>query len=110
MKENTVLLGKKIRQIRHAQGLSQEELALRASMNPAHLGHIERGLKSPTIDTISKIAAALNVDICELFDFESNVSTLSRNSRIAAAVSDLTERQQNDILKVIRLMKGFSDK
>ena len=109
MNDNTILLGQKIRQIRISQGLSQEELALRAGMNPAHLGHIERGLKSPTIDTISKIADALNVELSLLFDFEQNTTHSAPNTKIIAAVSDLTERQQNDVLKLIKLIKHFSD-
>ena len=109
MKENTFLLGQKIRQFRTSQGLSQEELALRAGLNPAHLGHIERGLKSPTIDTISKISEALNVELSQLFDFENESRYDTKNTKIIAAVSDLNERQQNDVLKMIKLMKHFSD-
>lgn len=109
MNDNTLLLGQKIRQLRTAQGLSQEELALRAGMNPAHLGHIERGLKSPTIDTISKIADALNVELSQLFDFKREANHTTPNAKIISAVSDLNERQQNDVLKLIKLMKHFSD-
>lgn len=109
MKENTLLLGQKIRQFRISQGLSQEELALRAGMNPAHLGHIERGLKSPTIDTISKISEALNIGLSQLFDFETQASSDTGSTKIIAAVSDLSESQLNDVLKMIKLMKHFND-
>lgn len=109
MNENNSRLGQRIRQLRNIQGLSQEELALRADLNPAHLGHIERGLKSPTIDTISKIADALKVDLSVLFTFDDVSTDTPHNPKLIAAVSDLSERQQTDILKMIKLMKHFSD-
>ncbi len=47
--------------------MSQEELAYKAGLRPAHLGQIERAVKKPTVDTIGKLAEALNVEASELF-------------------------------------------
>ena len=57
----------RIRYFRKLKGWSQETLALQADMNPAFLGHLERGLKSPTVKTLEKIAAALDISMAELF-------------------------------------------
>ena len=54
-------IGEKIKYFRVQQGLSQEKLALKAGINPAFLGHLERGLKSPTMTTLDTIIEALNV-------------------------------------------------
>ena len=62
-------IGERIRSIRKIRGLSQEELAFRANINPAHLGQIERALKSPTLETLEKISNALEISISELFDY-----------------------------------------
>ena len=102
-------LGQRIRELRNMQGLSQEELALRAGLHPAHLGHIERELKSPTIDTLLKIASALHVELAALFTWDEKPAENTGNQKLLAAISDLTERQQEDVLKMIRLMKHFSD-
>jgi len=102
-------LGQRIRELRNMQGLSQEELALRAGLHPAHLGHIERELKSPTIDTLLKIASALQVELAALFTWDEKPAENAGNQKLLAAISDLTERQQEDVLKMIRLMKHFSD-
>lgn len=102
-------LGQRIRELRNMQGLSQEELALRAGLHPAHLGHIERELKSPTIDTLLKIASALQVELAALFTWDEKPAENTGNQKLLAAISDLTERQQEDVLKMIRLMKHFSD-
>ena len=53
--------------IRNLRGWSQEALALQAEINPAFLGHLERGLKSPTIKTLEKIVRALDISLAELF-------------------------------------------
>ena len=58
-----------IKHLRRAAGLSQKSLADSAGLDPAFLGHIERCLKCPTIDTLNKIATALNISLSELFDF-----------------------------------------
>lgn len=60
-------IGGRIRYFRKLKGWSQETLALQADMNPAFLGHLERGLKSPTVKTLEKIAAALDISMAELF-------------------------------------------
>lgn len=60
-------IGNKIRYLRKSQGLSQEMLAFNANMNPAFLGHLERGIKNPTVASLEKIATALHVPLVDLF-------------------------------------------
>lgn len=52
-------LGRLLRDLRHKAGLSQEELADRASIHPTYVSQIERGLKSPTMRMLAKLAKAL---------------------------------------------------
>ena len=52
-------IGERIKYFRMSKKLSQEKLALMAEINPAFLGHLERGLKSPTMNTVDKIINAL---------------------------------------------------
>ena len=68
----TMATAEKIRYYRHQKGMSQEDLALKANLNPAFFGQVERGLKCPTIDTLYKIASALNVPLPELVRFEAS--------------------------------------
>jgi transcriptional regulator with XRE-family HTH domain len=62
--------GERIRRLREAKGLSQEELAFRASMHRTYLGGIERGERNPSLKNISAIAEALDVSLSELFNYE----------------------------------------
>ena len=38
-----------------------------ADINPAYIGQIERGIKSPTVNTIKKIANAMGINLHTLF-------------------------------------------
>ena len=86
----TMATADKIRYHRRQKGMSQEELALKANLNPAFFGQVERGLKCPTVDTLYKIATALNVPLPELVRFEashdSNEETVGRLKDIVARI------------------------
>jgi transcriptional regulator with XRE-family HTH domain len=66
-------LGKVISSLRQSAGLSQEELAERASIHRTYVSQIERGLKSPTIAILLKLSKALGTTpskIMQLFEKE----------------------------------------
>jgi len=61
--------GSRIRAARRAAGLSQEELARRASMSLKGMGDIERGIiPDPHFSSLSKIAKGLGISIGELLE------------------------------------------
>ena len=55
-----------LRRLRHAQELTQEELADRAGITPRYLGSIERAKVSATVTVLGQLAQGLDVDACEL--------------------------------------------
>lgn len=59
-------VGATLQALRLAQELSQTELGARAGLSYTHVGSIERALKSPTIDTLERLARALDVDVTVL--------------------------------------------
>lgn len=67
MKDVEKRFGKRVRELRLAKGLSQEELAYRAHVHRTYLGGIERGERNPALKNISAIAEALGVSLSELF-------------------------------------------
>lgn len=64
-----IKLGKKIAEYRKEKGFSQEELGalIRSARN--YIGCIERGEKSPSLNTLIKIAKALNVKVKDFIEF-----------------------------------------
>jgi transcriptional regulator with XRE-family HTH domain len=61
--------GERIRELRLAKGLSQEDLAFGAGMHRTYLGGIERGERNPALKNIAAIAKALDITLRELFSF-----------------------------------------
>lgn len=62
-----MLQSTKIKQLREKKGLSQEKLARLADVSNNTIVNIESGKQTnPTIETVSKIAKALDVTIEEL--------------------------------------------
>ena len=59
--------GKRLTDIRQNMGLSQEEFAYQCGIHRTYLGNLERGEKSPTLNTIAKIAENLNMKIKDFF-------------------------------------------
>ena len=83
---------------------------MKAELNPAYLGQIERGLKCPTIETLYKITCALDVSLPEFFGFDAKsgvsdsakqiqgiVSTIPSNKvdRFTAAIAELARLIQD---------------
>jgi transcriptional regulator with XRE-family HTH domain len=52
--------------IRQRAGLSQEELAIMASVHRTEISLLERGIRVPRLDTLVKIAGSLEVTADEL--------------------------------------------
>jgi transcriptional regulator with XRE-family HTH domain len=55
-------VARNIRTLRVTRGYTQEELSGLAGINRNYTGMIERGERSPTVDTLEKLAQALEVD------------------------------------------------
>jgi transcriptional regulator with XRE-family HTH domain len=62
----SALFGKRLREIRLREGLSQEELARRADLHLTVVARLDRGERSPGLTTILRVAAGLGVDPGEL--------------------------------------------
>ncbi len=61
------LVGKNIKRVRVAKGVSQEQLAFDAAIDRSYLGGIERCDENPSVDTLDKIAGVLGIELAELF-------------------------------------------
>ena len=65
-------LGTAIRHKRSALGISQGELALRAGLHRTYVSDLERGTRNPSIESIEKLARALDVSVAKLFEAAGN--------------------------------------
>ena len=58
---NYVDLGKKIRQVRRQKSMTQEQLAEKAGISASFLGHIERGTRIASLETLIELCNTLQV-------------------------------------------------
>ena len=62
-------VGKRIKNLRHKLGLSQEELADKAEIHRTYIASLEVGKRNISIITLEKIVIALEVSLSEFFNF-----------------------------------------
>jgi transcriptional regulator with XRE-family HTH domain len=60
------LFGTRLRELRHAAGLTQETLADRAGLPHTHISAMERGIKLPNLLTLLRLAVALDCKVAKL--------------------------------------------
>ena len=66
MSDLVISFGIAVRQLREQQGWSQESLAERADLNRSYVGELERGQAIPSLLTLKKLSAALNLSLANL--------------------------------------------
>lgn len=68
-KDTAIKIGEKIKQARRQQGVTQAEIAKKAELSVNYYARIERGDATATIESIQKIAHALNVKSSDILPF-----------------------------------------
>jgi transcriptional regulator with XRE-family HTH domain len=59
--------GLKVRELRLAQGMSQEAFADHCGFARSYMSRIERGTANPSLDAVEVLAKALGVEVTDLF-------------------------------------------
>jgi len=62
-------LGKQISTLRKLKGFTQEQLAEATDYSVEFMSLVERGINSPTVAGLERIATALGTEVKDLFDF-----------------------------------------
>jgi two-component system response regulator len=96
--ELKILLGNAIKSTRSALGISQEELAARAGLHRTYVSDVERGVRNPSIESVEKLAAALELSLPTLFE-----KTANRGNRFVEML--LVEDNPRDVEMTVRAFK-----
>ena len=102
-------IGRKIRQARLAHSYSQEKLAELCGISTAFLGHIERGTRAMSLETLISLATILNISIDYLLldEVPENDSTISA---ILNEVKSKGDVQYHKFLNILKALSLISDK
>lgn len=97
------LMGKHIRQARERAELTQADLGEKCNLSTSYMGHIERGTRIPSLDTIVIIARILDVSIDSLL---LGTSTTISNSliSISAAIDGKNPAKVKTFLTVVEAL------
>ncbi len=113
MRDISVSFGQRVRMLRQSKHLSQEKLAEFSGLHTTYIGQIERGEKSPTLDSIYKISVGLNVNLSKLFDnidYDFKSTNIDYYSKIYNKVVGLDDIQVEKIYKIICDILDFDNK
>lgn len=100
--------GKRIKKIRQEKGLSQKELGKKLGVSQQMIGQWEAAKANPQMDTLEKIANALNVPLYELMGFDGSIrANMNKQRPIDIAIQKyqndekLTEEEEQTIIEYV---------
>ncbi|MBQ9336729.1 MAG: helix-turn-helix transcriptional regulator [Lentisphaeria bacterium] len=70
--------GDRVRQLRVAQGLSQEVLAQKSGLHRTYIGSVERGERNISLENIQKITRALRITIADIMSKPSPIDDINQ--------------------------------
>ena len=103
-------IGANIRKCRLSKKLRQEDLAEKANLSVTYIGMIERGEKTPSVETLVTILNAMGVSadvvLCDVLDAGYEI----KHSLLDEKLSKLSLSDRNKIYDVIDTMIAHSSK
>lgn len=101
------IVGKRIKQYRKKEGLSQEELAFKASLHTTYIGQLERGEKNATLKSIEKISSSLKIPLEVIFkgvqeEFSSNEDQIAKE--VLTLIQKISKTDLENIDKIIHYL------
>lgn len=100
-----VSLGQRIRKARKSLKLTQEQLAEACDLSTAHIGHIERGTRALSIESLVTLSSVLNVSTDYLL---LDISTASTN-KLSGIVNSLNNADSTKIDKFYSVIKILAE-
>ena len=109
MSDIAKIIGQRIRNYRTQKGLSQEKLAELAGCHPTYIGQLERGEKNATLESVEKIASAMDISLSELFDKLGKSSGDNIAAKCYDLVASKNEAEQKQLYKMLQEMDKYKN-
>lgn len=97
-------IGKRIAQYREAKGYTQDKFAEIVTLTPNYLSAVERGVKTPSVETLVSIINGLGVSADEIFVDVIKVGYIIQASKFADEISGLSQEDQKRIFAVVEAL------
>lgn len=102
-------IGKRIRAERRKQDLTQEKLAEMAGISESFMGHIERGGRTLSIETLAKLSDALNLSMEYIVCGEYNYQPDMLPADIHEALNQMSDSQRKVFLGIMKTLAAHPD-
>lgn len=99
------LIGRRVRDFRLDRGLTQEKLAEAAELSVPYVSHIERGARKASINTLIKIAGALDVTVDALLLGWQSSEAITLDSEVKSLLDDCSPRERQTLLEITSAVK-----
>lgn len=100
MKNVNEQIGQRIKEIRKVKGLTQETLSEKAEISARYLSRLEVGQQSASIETLARIAHALEVELRDLFEFGHQATSQEIRANLRKMIQETDEERLRMIFKV----------
>lgn len=103
MEHLALIFGRRLKELRRAKGMTQEELGKAVKLDYKFIGAIERGAKTSSFQTVEKLAAVLNVQFYEFF-----IPTNTKSGAVEKEINELLQNSRRiDLKRVEEFLRGL---
>lgn len=102
-------IGKRIREERRKQKFTQEKLSEMADISVSFLSHVERGGRILSVETLAKLANALNITVEHIICGEFNYRPDMLPTEILDALNQMSSSQRKVFLDIMKTLASRSD-
>ena len=101
-----IAIGDRIRKYRELARMTQEQLSESCSLSTGYIGHLERGTRSPSLETLVKISQILRVSLDDLVFGKTEIN----NNMIKILALTLEEKDPEKVKVFLKTVCALANK
>ena len=101
-----IAIGDRIRKYRELSRMTQEQLSESCSLSTGYIGHLERGTRSPSLETLVKISQIFRVTLADLAFGKTEIN----NNMIKILALTLEEKDPEKVKVFLKTVCALANK
>ena len=98
-------IGRRVPKFREERCLTQEVLSEAAGVSVPYVSHIERGIKKPSLGTLLRLSAALDVTVHTLLRGHQPAEATAFYSDVQELLDDCSQKERKVLLEIAAAVK-----
>lgn len=103
---NYALLGKRIKEVRRQQHITQAQLAELSDLSVSYISHIETAYKHPSLESLIRISDSLKITVDELLNGNQLYNPTEYQTDIDILMADCSHNEKRFIFEIISAAKN----